>query len=57
MSDDNIAFSSSIGWTMEGTGRTARYALIVDKGTVTYAEKEPVRGVDVSGVEAVLAKL
>ncbi|KAH6648727.1 Redoxin [Truncatella angustata] len=57
MSDDNIAFSSSVGWTMEGTGRTARYALIVDKGIVTYAEKESQRGVDVSGVDAILAKL
>ncbi|KAI1851998.1 hypothetical protein JX265_008196 [Neoarthrinium moseri] len=56
-SDDNIAFSSSIGWTMEGTGRTARYALVIDNGTVTYAEKEAAKGVDVSGVDAVLAKL
>ncbi|KAK6086097.1 redoxin [Seiridium cupressi] len=57
MSDDNIAFSSSIGWIIEGAGRTARYAVVVDKGTVTYAEKEPAKGVDVSGVDAVLAKL
>ncbi|ETS84295.1 hypothetical protein PFICI_02320 [Pestalotiopsis fici W106-1] len=57
MSDDNTAFSSSIGWTIPGTPRTDRYALVVDKGTVTYAEKEPVKGVDVSGVDAILAKL
>ncbi|KAK6206139.1 peroxiredoxin type-2 [Pestalotiopsis sp. IQ-011] len=57
MSDDNTAFSSSIGWTIAGTPRTDRYALVVDKGTVTYAEKEPAKGVDVSGVDAILAKL
>ncbi|KAI0125083.1 peroxiredoxin [Xylariales sp. AK1849] len=55
MSDDEAAFSSKLGWTMGA--RTARYALIIDHGKVTYAEKEPVKGVDVSGAEAVLAKL
>lgn len=37
--------------------RTARYAIVVDHGKVIYAEKEAAKGVDVSGVEAVLAKL
>ncbi|KAH9895519.1 putative peroxisomal membrane protein [Xylariomycetidae sp. FL2044] len=55
MSDDEIAFSKSLDWTMGA--RTARYAIVIDHGKVTYAEKEPVKGVDVSGVEAVLAKL
>jgi alkyl hydroperoxide reductase 1 len=31
--------------------------MIIDHGKITYAEKEPARGVTVSGVEAVLAKL
>jgi alkyl hydroperoxide reductase 1 len=55
MSDDDTAFSSSIGWT--AGGRTARYALVVDHGKVTYAEKEPVRGLTVSSAESVLASL
>lgn len=42
---------------MPEAGRTARYAIIVDHGKVTYAEKESARGVSVSGVDAVLAKL
>ena len=38
--------------------RTARYALIIDHGKITYAEKEASGGdVSVSGADAVLAKL
>lgn len=37
--------------------RAARYAIVVDHGKITYAEKEPARGVTVSGAEAVIAKL
>ena len=48
-------FSKSIGWTMGE--RTARYALVIDHGKVTYAEKEPGKDVSVSSAEAVLAKL
>ncbi|KAI1815435.1 Redoxin [Poronia punctata] len=55
MSDNEAAFSNSIGWTMGP--RTARYALVVDHGKVVYAEKEPGREVSVSGVDAVLSKL
>ncbi|KAI1655879.1 Redoxin [Daldinia decipiens] len=54
-SDDGAPFSSSIGWTLGA--RTARYAIVVDHGKVVYAEKEPDKGVTVSGVDAVLAKL
>lgn len=54
-SDDNAAFSNSIGWTLGP--RTARYAIVVDHGKVIYAEKEPGKEVTVSGVDAVLAKL
>jgi len=54
-SDGGTAFSKSIGWT-QGE-RTARYAIAIDHGEVVYAAKEVGRGVDVSGAEAVLAKL
>ncbi|RMZ91969.1 hypothetical protein DV736_g802, partial [Chaetothyriales sp. CBS 134916] len=55
LSDGEAKFSKSIGWNLGE--RTARYAIIVDKGKVVYAEKEPGREVTVSGAEAVLAKL
>ncbi|PKK41989.1 hypothetical protein CI102_13152, partial [Trichoderma harzianum] len=54
-SDSELAFSKAIGWTMGD--RTARYAIAVDHGKVIYAAKETERGVDVSGADAVLAKL
>ncbi|KAJ1336035.1 alkyl hydroperoxide reductase 1 [Microdochium nivale] len=54
-SDDETKFSTALGWTMGP--RTARYAIVVDHGKVVYAEKEPQRTLDVSSVEAVLAKL
>lgn len=54
-SDDG--FSKSIGWTLGDTGRTARYAVVVDNGKVTYASKEDAGGIAVSGAEAVVAKL
>ncbi|KAI1300417.1 putative peroxiredoxin-5 [Xylaria venustula] len=53
--DPEAAFSSSLGWTLGP--RTARYAIIIDHGKITYAEKEPAGDVGVSGVDAVLAKL
>ncbi|KAI9892479.1 MAG: Peroxiredoxin Asp f3 [Vezdaea aestivalis] len=55
LSDPETAFSKSIGWT-QGE-RTSRYALVIDDGIVTYAEKEPGREVTVSGAEAVIVKL
>jgi len=55
LSDGGAAFSKSIGWDMGE--RTARYAMIIDHGKITYAEKEPGREVSVSSAEAVLAKL
>jgi peroxiredoxin len=54
-SDSELAFSKAIGWTQGD--RTARYAIAVDHGKVVYAAKETERGVDVSGADAVLAKL
>lgn len=38
MSDPDTKFSKAIGWTMGE--RTGRYALIIDHGKITYAEKE-----------------
>ncbi|KAK5064742.1 hypothetical protein LTR84_000576 [Exophiala bonariae] len=55
LSDPETKFSKSIGWNLGE--RTARYALIIDNGKVTYAEKEPGRDVTVSSAAAVLAKL
>ncbi|CZR51648.1 probable peroxisomal membrane protein [Phialocephala subalpina] len=55
LSDVGTEFSKKLGWTMGE--RTARYALIIDNGKITYAEKEPGREVSVSSAEAVLAKL
>ena len=46
LSDPETKFSKTIGWTMGD--RTARYAIIVDKGKVVYAEKEPGRDVTVN---------
>lgn len=45
-SDPDSKFSKSIGWNMGE--RAARYAMIIDKGTVVYAEREPARDVTVS---------
>ena len=45
MTDPETKFSKSIGWTLGE--RTGRYALIIDHGKVTYAEKEE-KGSDVS---------
>jgi len=55
LSDGGAEFSKKLGWTLGE--RTARYALVVDHGTIVYAEKEPGREVTVSSAEAVLAKL
>ncbi|KAF3491384.1 peroxisomal matrix protein [Arthroderma uncinatum] len=57
LSDIGSKFSKSLGWTIHDD-RTARYAMIIDHGKVTYAEKEPAPpAVTVSGVDAVLPKL
>ena len=39
LSDDGGAFSKSIGWT-KGE-RNGRYAIVIDHGSVVYAENEP----------------
>ncbi|MCJ1353321.1 MAG: hypothetical protein MMC33_003306 [Icmadophila ericetorum] len=53
MSDPGTKFSQSIGWTFGE--RTGRYAIVIDHGKVTYADKESSPGdVTVSGVDAVL---
>ena len=45
MTDPETKFSKSIGWTLGE--RTGRYALVIDHGKITYAEKEE-KGSDVS---------
>lgn len=59
-SDPSAKFSQAIGWTVDSGDNgtlTARYTIIVDDGTVVYAERETAKGVSVSGAEAALAKL
>jgi len=56
LSDVSTEFSQKLGWTLGE--RTARYAVVFDKGKVVYAEKEESpKEVGVSSAEAVLAKL
>jgi alkyl hydroperoxide reductase 1 len=50
-----VSFSKSIGW-LAGE-RTARYAIVVDNGKVTYAAKENGPGIELSGADAVLAAI
>jgi alkyl hydroperoxide reductase 1 len=57
LSDTDVKFSKSIGWELGATGRTSRYAIVIDHGKVVYAEKEPGGDVSVSSADAVLAKL
>lgn len=38
LSDDKCKFSQSYGWT--NNDRLARFAFVIDKGTVTYAAKD-----------------
>jgi len=55
LSDPEVKFGKSLGWTMGE--RLARWAMVIDHGKITYAEKEPAREVTVSSADAVLAKL
>jgi peroxiredoxin len=48
LSDTGNKFSESIGWT--NGPRLARYALVIDKGIVTYAAKDNKGEVDVSPI-------
>ena len=57
LSDPDAKFSKSIGWAGE-EGRTYRYAIIIDHGKVTYAEKEKEKNVlEVSSADHVLKQL
>ncbi|KAJ5677712.1 hypothetical protein N7523_004271 [Penicillium sp. IBT 18751x] len=58
LSDPDAKFSKSIGWADDASGRTGRYAIVIDHGKVTYAQIETERGaVKKSGADAVLASL
>ncbi|KAJ5367902.1 uncharacterized protein N7496_007662 [Penicillium cataractarum] len=58
LSDPDAQFSKSIGWADEASGRTSRYAIVIDHGKVSYAQIETERGaVKKSGADAVLASL
>ncbi|KAL1970346.1 hypothetical protein VTN77DRAFT_5506 [Rasamsonia byssochlamydoides] len=57
LSDPDAKFSKSIGWADE-EGRTGRYAIVLDKGKVIYAQREREKNIlEVSSAEAVLAAL
>ncbi|CAG7996631.1 unnamed protein product [Penicillium salamii] len=58
LSDPEAKFSKSIGWADEASGRTGRYAIVIDHGKVRYAQIETEKGaVKKSGADAVLASL
>ncbi|KAJ5502775.1 Redoxin [Penicillium fimorum] len=58
LSDPDAKFSKSIGWADQASGRTARYAIVIDHGKVRYADIETERGsLKKSGADAVLASL
>ncbi|CAI7665698.1 hypothetical protein PCG10_002857 [Penicillium crustosum] len=58
LSDPDAKFSKSIGWADEASGRTGRYAIVIDHGKVSYAQIETERGVvKKSGADAILASL
>ena len=44
LSDPDAKFSKSIGWADAASGRTGRYAIVIDHGKVTYADIETERG-------------
>ncbi|CRG86011.1 Putative peroxiredoxin pmp20 [Talaromyces islandicus] len=44
LSDPDAKFSKSIDWADAASGRTGRYALVIDHGKVTYADLETERG-------------
>jgi len=62
LTDVDAQWSKALGLTMDLTARglgirTARFAMVLDNLKVTYLGVEEAAGVDVSGAEAVLAKL
>ncbi|KAJ5945973.1 hypothetical protein N7454_002812 [Penicillium verhagenii] len=58
LSDPDASFSKSIGWADAASGRTGRYAIVIDHGKISYAQIETERGaVKKSGADAVLASL
>ena len=44
LSDPEAKFSKSIGWADEASGRTGRYAIVVDHGKIRYADIETEKG-------------
>ncbi|KAJ5083180.1 hypothetical protein N7456_012607 [Penicillium angulare] len=58
LSDPDAKFSKSIGWADNASGRTGRYAIVIDHGKIGYAKIETEKGVvKNSGADAVLASL
>lgn len=44
LSDPDAKFSKSIGWADNASGRTGRYAMVIDHGKVSYAQIETEKG-------------
>lgn len=55
LSDPDARFAEKLGWAKNG--RTGRWAMLLDHGKVVYADVEKEKGVNVSGVDAVMAHL
>ncbi|KAJ5223168.1 uncharacterized protein N7469_009408 [Penicillium citrinum] len=58
LSDPEAKFSKSIGWADNASGRTGRYAIVIDHGKIKYADIETEKGaVKKSSADTVLASL
>ncbi|RJE27434.1 peroxisomal membrane protein [Aspergillus sclerotialis] len=58
LSDPDSKFSKSMGWADPNSGRTGRYAIVIDHGKIKYAQIETEKGVvKLSSADAVLANL
>ncbi|MDO8907179.1 MAG: peroxiredoxin [Pseudohongiella sp.] len=62
LADGNGEFTSALGLELDATGfgmgkRSRRFAMIVDKGVVTYLAVEPAGGIDESSAEKLMAHL
>jgi len=44
LSDPEAKFSKSIGWADNASGRTGRYAIVIDHGKIKYADIETEKG-------------
>jgi len=58
LSDTKSFFAKNHAWTIPGTDRNARWAIVIEKdGSVSYVGNETAKGVTVSGADEVISKL